>query len=310
MSAPDPSRPARQFVPIGLILSDLPGFGEYEYTYSRVRVLSWSIKVVAQQNGQGALAGGYATAPSYDLLSTVLRAPAPNTGGQDVSLVYVNTQPVEADGTVVQEVVGQHYGFRIGDNVYETNNSAHSLLAGQGTHLSSVLHTSGPDKAGGGETIVKRVNQQNLVSASVGPASNPTAPDSAPGQVAEVSLFKAASVPQGYDLPGVTMTQLSQTKRYRTRFPSTTKRYFSLSSRPFYFVADQLPVTNLELKTGLKYVSARRWMPLEWFSVAEGRSPMVLFGPYIAPLFAPTDATQPITVQLYYHVRLQFAGQV
>ncbi|UPW40765.1 capsid protein [Sigmofec virus UA08Rod_17037] len=298
---PAGSTKPRGFIPLGLSLPALPGFSEYEYTYSRVRVLSATATVVAQQNGTAALPGGYAIAPSYDLIQSQLDVQAP---AGSASLLYRN---VEGPSTVKD---GQHFGFKVGNTVYETNNSR-----GASTTLSvrnMALVTGGVVGEDGSDRVYFNPDTQqykvfNLADAPGEPwVEAPGLKNDSDEYQAEIPLTGVGSA----DLPPVTIDQLSQVKRYRVRFPSTTRRSFKVRFTPYTFLTGSGPVQGLDLSPMAKYFSARRWMPLQWFSTSGGKSPLSLFGPYIAPLFAPVDVTQPITLSLYYHVRLQFAGQV
>ncbi|UNI72388.1 MAG: capsid protein [Chaetfec virus UA24_7381] len=288
----------RGYVPIGIYLSDLPGFSEYEYTYSRVRVLSVTVYLVNGLAGVDTLMGGYAYAPSYDLLQSIIQVP----GGATVnaSLVYRNTIGRTSEG--IDGYYGQFYGFRVGGNVYEANTVPVDL--------------NGVDKANttGGSTIEHEVTyvgtQFNTERPVVVPSEGVKPEVSGPArQGLQVDVPITLSTPE-FDLPFVSMSQLQQVKRYKVLFPNESKRRIKFTFVPFYFTSSNGPVGDLTLRAVPRYSSSRRWMPMEWFSTSSGRQPMVLFGPYLAPLFNQVDETQPLTLSLYYHVRLQFAGQV
>lgn len=284
----------RSFYPLGLVLSELPGFSEYEFTYSRVRVLSCTATIVNDQPGIQELYGGFAIAPSHDYVQSQLQIPQSSPG---TSLLYRNIAATSSTN------VGQHYGFRVGSTVLETNNL---LTPSSATSVSSGVVTSNSST----RVIRSKTDPSQLRVLGSGNAV-PTGWEIAPNagtdayQV-EVPLSSISSA----DLPPATQSQISQLKRYRVRFPNTTKRAFRVRFVPYTFLAGSGPVTNLDLQQMPKFFSARRWMPLQWFSTAGGKSPLSLFGPFVAPLFAPDDVTQPINVSVYFHVRLQFAGQV
>lgn len=295
LGLPAGSTAPRGFVPIGLNLAGLPGFGEYEYTYSRVRVLSCTVTVAAVQNGTEALPGGYAIAPSYDMIQSQV----------SISGVTASTSLLYRNVPLGGNVVGQHFGFKVGEHVLETDTTTYDRatytgsLAGAGAQFNTtVIRTKAEPYQyrvlGNGEPLPENWEY-----------APPVAQESNDYQV-EVPVSGAAFA----DLPPVTLDQLSQVKRYRVKFPSTTKRSFKVSFVPYTFLTGSGPVGGLDLVAMPKYFSARRWMPLQWFSVAAGKRPLSLFGPYIAPLFSPADVTQPISLEIYYHVRLQFSGQV
>lgn len=289
----------RGYVPLGIDLSSFPGFSEYEYTYSRVRVLSLTCYVVTSLTGSSNLGGGYALAPSYDLLQSIVTVPSPVTGA---ALVYRNILP---SGFTVPS--GQAFGIRVGENTYELNTST-AARVGTSNVAGVDTHTVTPNAAGGDPEytrVVTQANGVNVVSPSIG--VKPEGEVAAAGAQAEVPL---AGTAQEYDLPQVSISQIQQLKRYRTIFPSTDKRRIKFRFVPYYFTTTNGPVGDLTLRALPRYSSSRRWMPIEWFSRAQGRSPMILFGPYILPLFLNEAPTEDVHVYLYYHIRLQFAGQV
>lgn len=292
---PAGSTAPRGFVPVGVVLSSFPGFSEYEFTYSRVRVLSCSVTVVNDQPGVQELYGGFAIAPSHDIIQSQLQV----SGSSSVVLKYQNAEIDGASGSKV--TTGLFTGFKVPGSTaqYESNTEV----------TGDVVTIGDPTIFGAADYRTITAIVTNGTNTFVKPSGVPI-PDGyrvAPSNTfSEVPLSSSSAA----ELPPVTLNQLSQVKRYRVKFPSTSTRAFKVRFVPYTFLTGDGPVSNLDLAAMPKYFSSRRWMPLQWFSTAAGKLPLVLFGPYIAPLFAPEDVTQPINLHLYYHIRLQFAGQV
>lgn len=303
------------YYPIGLRLGLLPGFNEYAYTYSKVRVLSVSVTIVDSHKGMQEIAGSYAVCPSFAFLESQLR-----TADQDTP------QPT----TVTYGLFDTHSGEA---GIVNTPGVAlgHSINGGEVTvdqsavpRLSVGVTLRGTSAAGVNSTLKSKLVDNSGV----------TDPQPVAGISSSVATLTAATTVQGlkddvpvtrtivvndekpaavgaFDLPPATLPMLQQIKRFRVLTPNAFVRRLKLHPTFYTFMTSNGPALQSSLVQLPRYFSSRRWMPMSWFSTSNDRD-LVLYGPYIIPLWDTWESTgtTDISIKIQVKVRLQFAGQV
>lgn len=303
------------YYPIGLRLGLLPGFNEYAYTYSKVRVLSVSVTIVDSHKGMQEIAGSYAVCPSFAFLESQLR-----TGDQDTPQPTTVTYGL-FDTRSGESGIANSPGVALG----------HSINGGQVTvdetavpHLSVGVTLRGTNASGVNSTLKSKL-VDNKGATEVQPVAG------IPSGVATVSAVTTVqgltgdqdltrtivlndekpAVVGGFDLPPATLPMLQQIKRFRVLTPNAFVRRLKLRPTFYTFMTSNGPALQSSLVQLPRYYSARHWMPMSWFSTSNDRD-LVLYGPYIIPLWDTWESTgtTDISIKIQVKVRLQFAGQV
>lgn len=302
------------YYPIGLRLGLLPGFNEYAYTYSKVRVLSVSVTIVDTHRGIQEIAGSYAICPSFGFLESQLR-----TADQDTPQPTTVTYGLydTASGTAgAANSPGCALGHSINGGTPQIDRTAKpDLLVGVslqrmvneqtvGGTVSSTLVTN----TGFTDSVAKNSFGNDLVRA--GATVQGLLGDSSITRTIAINDEKPAAG-GAFSLPPATLPMLQQIKRFRVITPPTTSRRLKIHPRFYTFMTSNGPALQSELVQLPRYFSSRRWMPMSWFSTDNERD-LVLYGPYIVPLWDTWESTSTtdITVKIQLKVRLQFAGQV
>lgn len=303
------------YYPIGLRLGLLPGFNEYAYTYSKVRVLSVSVTIVDSHKGMQEIAGSYAVCPSFAFLESQLR-----TGDQDTP------QPTTVTYGLYDTRTGQ-----AGQNATPGVALGHSVNGGlvdvdetASPRLSVGVTLRGNTASGTASTLksslVANTGSTDPQSVAAIPSSVATvaAVTTVQGLVNDGALTRTIvvndekpAVVGGFDLPPATLPMLQQIKRFRVLTPNAFVRRLKLHPTFYTFMTSNGPALQSSLVQLPRYFSSRHWMPMSWFSTSNDRD-LVLYGPYIIPLWDTWESTgtTDISIKIQVKVRLQFAGQV
>nr|QIK03916.1 capsid protein [Tundra vole stool-associated circular virus] len=291
--------------PIPLQLTALPGFSEYLGVYSRVRVLSCEVIVLGDAAGTPNLTGGYLVAPAWDVLQRNLRI---DTG--------TNIDQTQFTATLDPTKIPSEVSFSA--NVVQANGDPLEGPLKNGSKLYTTVCTRSASLpchnqvSCNGTTVLNCKEFQSTTAQPTCSGCWPTVRSETVTEGGQPATYDLAVLPRNepseYTLPGQHLTALQQLKRVRTYFPSAIKRSFRIRFTPFTFVAGSAPLTSAQdVAPFPRFYSARKWMPLSWFTPVEGQN-VILYGPYLVPLFAPV--AESVNLTLVYRVRLQFGGQV